>query len=124
VEARRLAVPEAIAPAVALLDSLLPATTRDSLRTILPDNAMALHMSLGMWLRGEAGLWKGGEVADSLQAHGLTHPDDMSHVILQAYGLYLNGRPIDLDSLIRTRPPAPSGFKTFAPPAHEPNRAP
>jgi hypothetical protein len=101
-------VPPALAPSFALLDSALTPAMRDSLRVLLPDRAIDLHLSLGMWLRNNGGLWRGGPVADSLRARGVRHPDDMSHVILQAYGLYLRERPIDLDALIRALPPPPN----------------
>ncbi|MBB4634238.1 DUF6794 domain-containing protein [Longimicrobium terrae] len=105
-------VPAAVAPAFALLDSTLTAADRQTLRRTLPDSAILYHHTLGMGLRNEAGLWRGGPVADSLRARGVRHPDNMSHVILQAYGFHLRGQPVPLDSLIRALPPppAPSSF--------------
>lgn len=101
-------VPAAIAPAFALLDSTLAAADRQTLRRTLPDSAGLYHHTLGMRLRNEAGLWRGGTVADSLRARGVRHPDDMSRVILQAYGFHLRGEPVPLDSLIRAIPPSPA----------------
>lgn len=100
-------VPAAIAPAFALLDSTLTAADRRALRRTLPDSAVLYHHTLGLRLRNEAGLWRGGAVADSLRARGLRHPDDMSAVILEAYGFHLRGEPVPLDSLIRAVPPPP-----------------
>lgn len=105
--ARASAPPAALAGAFAFMDSALTPADRDPLRRWLPDSARSLHFTVGLWLRNEAGLWKGGPIADSLRAHGVRHPDDMSDVILRGYGLYLRGEPIDLDSLIRTVPPPP-----------------
>ena len=95
----------ALAPAFALLDSEFSEAQRDTLRQLLPDSAISLHFSVGLWLRNEARLWRGGPVADSLRARGVNHPDDMSHVILQAYGHYLRGDSVDLDVLINQIPP-------------------
>ncbi len=95
------------------MDSALTPADRDTLRRWLPDSSIDLHMSVGLWLRNEAGLWKGGPIADSMRAHGIQHPDDMSDIILRGYGLYLRGESIDLDSLIRTapQPPLPQSFE-------------
>lgn len=60
--------PPALAPAFALLDSSFTEAGKDTLRQLLPDSAIVLHHSVGMWLRNEAGLWRGGPVADSLRA--------------------------------------------------------
>jgi hypothetical protein len=110
-------IPPALAPAFALLDSALSPASRDSLRRLLPDSVSELHFSLGMWLRNNGGLWKGGPVADSLRARGVTHPDDMSHLILTAYGFYLRGQRVPLDSLIRAVPPLmrPEDFPVISP---------
>jgi len=63
-------------------------------------------MGLGTWIRNQTGLERGSPAAESLRAHGLDHPDDMSYVILEAYGLYLNERTVNLDSLVRSVPPS------------------
>lgn len=112
----RPVVPPALARAIVFLDSALPPATKDRLRHALPDSSIYYHMSLGMWLRNEAGLWRGGEIADSMRAHGVRHPDDMSDVILRAYGFYLRGKPINLDSLLGRVPPPPTGFELLGPP--------
>jgi hypothetical protein len=99
--------PPALAPAFVLLDSAFTSAEKDTLRQLLPDSAIVLHFSVGMWLRNEAGLWQGGPIADSLRARGVIHPDDMSDLILRAYGYYLRGDSVDLDALIRQIPPPP-----------------
>jgi hypothetical protein len=107
------AIPPAIAPAFALLDSVLSPAQKDTLRRMLPDSAGLYHFTLGLFLRNEGGLWKGGPVAESLLARGVKQPDNMFGIILAAYGLYLRGKPIDLDSLVRGVRPDPTGFKTL-----------
>lgn len=123
-ESARPSVPLALAPAFALLDSSLSATERDTLRRWLPDSAVLYHMSLGMWLRNNGGLWRGGPVADSLRSRGLQHPDDMSQLILQAYGLYLNDLPIDVAVLVAKIPPPPTGYELLTSPSVAPGTQP
>ncbi len=106
-------VPPAIAPAFALLDSALSPAQRDRLRHVPPDSIIALHFSLGLWLRNNAGLWRGSPVAESLRARGVVQPDDMSQLILLAYSGYLRGEPVDLAALARDLPPPPTGFKVL-----------
>ncbi len=81
-------------------------------------------MTVGLWLRNEAGLWKGGPIADSLRAHGVRHPDDMSDVILRGYGLYLRGDSVNLGALIHAlpRPPALEPFEAPPRPSGGANR--
>jgi hypothetical protein len=47
---------------------------------------VAAHHGLGQTLRNEWGLWHGSELAQDLKKnHGVDHPDDMSHFILDHY---------------------------------------
>jgi hypothetical protein len=96
--------------AFALLDRTLTPAQRDTLRATPPDALSQYHLSLGMYLRAQLGLWRGGPIVAAFRARGLTHPDDISAVLLGAYWLRLQGRPIALDSLITAVPPAPTGF--------------
>jgi hypothetical protein len=81
------------------LDTVLSIEQRLLLRRTLPDDSHRYHFPLGMWIRNEFGLWRGGPLRDSLMALGIDHPDGMSDVVLKAYGLYLREEPIDLRAL-------------------------
>lgn len=50
------------------------------------------HFGLGMWMRNNWGLWKGGELAKHFNSIGIYHPDDMSGIILTSYYRHLNGQ--------------------------------
>lgn len=41
------------------------------------------HMSTGMWIRNNWGLWKGKELAKYFNKLEIYHPDDMSSIILR-----------------------------------------
>lgn len=94
--------PPEFRPVFRTLDTLLTAGQRDTLRTALRDSAWRYHFSLGLFLRNEFGLWRGGPLQSYFLARGVHHPDDMSDVLLRAYGEHLRGEPVDVPALIRT----------------------
>jgi hypothetical protein len=59
-----------------------------------------VHLSLGMFLRNNWGLWHGSPLNQSFQEMGLLHPDDMSGVILDSYQRRLKGEDIRLQEQI------------------------
>lgn len=109
-------LPPVVSDAFRRLDRELPSGTRDSLRVTPPDGMWRYHHSIGMYVRNNYGLWKGGPLQDYFLARGLRHPDDMSGVLLEAYGLYLRGARVNLDSLIRASPPPPPVLEGSPPP--------
>jgi len=58
---------------------------------------MLYHMSIGRHLRNSWGLWSNSRLKEYFLDIGVTHPDDMSTIILDSYYRYLNEKPIDLD---------------------------
>jgi len=76
------------------LDKLLTQNNRDEFRTALPTT---YHMGLGTTLRNRWGLWTNSRLREYFLDLGVTHPDDMSSIILDGYYNYLNGDEIDLE---------------------------
>lgn len=76
--------------AIQVLDAMLPEEDKEYLRTE-KNAAIKCHHSLGRWIRNNWGLWA--EEPNELKTHfinkGVTHPDDMSGEILDAYVEYL-----------------------------------
>ncbi len=110
-------LPAPVADAFRHLDREVPAEDRDTLRATPPAEMVRYHMGLGMYVRNELGLWRGGPLQDWFRANGVQHPDDMSGLLLEAYGLYLRGAPVNLDSIIAAVPPPPR--QEFPPGASE-----
>lgn len=104
-------VPAPLAEAFLHLDRQVPAEDRDVLRITPPGEMLRYHLGLGMYVRNEYGLWRGGPLQDLFREKGVRHPDDMSHVVLEAYGLYLRGATVNLDSIIAAMPPSPMKFE-------------
>ena len=101
--------PKEFGPVFARLDSALTSSQRDTLRRTLPDSSGLYHMSLGLWLRNEVIL---GDTALTayMETHAIRQRDDMSDLLLQAYGAYLRGTSIDVPAIRARSPPPPTGF--------------
>jgi hypothetical protein len=100
-------VPRVVGDAFRRLDGELEPADRDTIRGTPANDMIRYHMGLGMYVRNEYGLWKGGPLQDFFLRKGVQHPDDMSSVLLDAYRLYLRGEPVNLDSIIAAQPPPP-----------------
>jgi hypothetical protein len=59
------------------------------------------HMSMGLWIRNNWGLWKGSALAKYFNGMGIHHPDDMSAIILSSYRAKLRNEQYDLNTAIR-----------------------
>ncbi len=60
-----------------------------------------LHFGTGMGIRNGWELWKGkNRISRYFRSKGISHPDDMSSIILTSFHRKLNNKPIDLNSQI------------------------
>ena len=59
------------------------------------------HFGFGLWIRNNWALWKGSRLSDFFNSKGISHPDDMSGIILTSYHRKLNGIDIELDKQIK-----------------------
>ena len=55
------------------------------------DDMVMYHMGLGMWIRNNWGLWGGSRLQQYFIQHGVSHPDDMSGIILAYYFDWTHG---------------------------------
>lgn len=53
------------------------------------------HFGLGLWMRNNWQLWGGSRLQQYFEQRYITHPDNMSGIILTTYSSYLNGKKID-----------------------------
>ena len=56
------------------------------------DGMIIYHHGLGTWIRNNWGLWAGSRLQKYFTDRGITHPDDMSGVILDYYHDWLTGK--------------------------------
>jgi hypothetical protein len=68
------------------LDKLLPEIDRKEMMSVPERRDMILyHLSLGMWMRNNWGLWGGSRLQKYFRDKGLNDPEDMSSVVLFYY---------------------------------------
>lgn len=59
-----------------------------------------MHFGVGLYMRNNWNLWKGGELASYLESKSFEHPDNMSGIILYLYHRKLRGKNYDIDKLV------------------------
>ena len=59
----------------------------------------SLHMSAGMWIRNNYGLWnpEKTKLVEWFNENGIYHADDMSSIILKSFHRHLNNKDLNLD---------------------------
>lgn len=74
------------------LDKVLSEINRKEMSALVNRKDMIqYHLGLGMWIRNNWGLWGGSRLQKYFTDKGMTHPDDMSSVILFYYWDWLKG---------------------------------
>jgi hypothetical protein len=83
------------------LDKILSDSSVMVFKQMTENEALSLtHFGLGLWVRNNWGLWKSSNLSKYFNELGLTHPDDMSGVILTSYHRKLNNTEIQLNEQI------------------------
>lgn len=86
-------IPKDLGECFVELDKLLSEIDKKEMQALPKRNDMILyHMGLGMWLRNNWGLWGGSRLQKYFMDRGVTHPDEMSGVVLDHYYDWLNGK--------------------------------
>ncbi len=96
-------VPKNLTDAINYLDCVWTDKDKEEFKTKDENDAVAeLHMGTGREIRNDWGLWKGkSSVYRYFKAKGISHPDDISSIILTSFHRHLNNRPIDLNGPIK-----------------------
>ena len=79
-----ITIPNNLEEAVNSLNEIL---SKEDKEYVLKEGALAVHHSLGRWIRNNWGLWEEepNELKKSLIDKGFSHPDDMSNYIIEEY---------------------------------------
>ena len=87
--------------AVLQLTRILPDTTQQNIHSMTEDEFLVgSHFGMGMWIRNNWKLWRGGQLADYFKTKGIFHPDDMSGIILKCYYRQLHNQEWELEEQI------------------------
>lgn len=93
-------IPKNLADAHRQLKIILPPEKIKEMKSATEDEMVKYHLSLGMWLRNNWGLWKESRLAKHFNDIGIFHPDDMSGIILDTFWCELNNKPQRLNKKI------------------------
>jgi hypothetical protein len=86
-------IPKDLGECFVELDKLLPEIDRKEMQALSRrENMIGYHLDLGMWMRNNWGLWGGSRLQKYFNDHGVTHPEEMSTVVLYYYYDWLNGK--------------------------------
>jgi hypothetical protein len=93
--------PTTLQEALVSLDKVLTQSEKQSFKSVKESDAtVRAHFNLGRSLRNEWGLWAGSPLAKNFNKLGITHPDDMSSIILVSYWRHLNGKPLEVEKQV------------------------
>lgn len=93
--------PKNLNEAISQLDILLTEKDKKEIFDMTEnDYIINSHISTGMWIRNNWGLWGGQELAKYFNGLGIYHPDDMSGVILCSYYRSIHNQDYKLDEQV------------------------
>ncbi|MEX0997708.1 MAG: DUF6794 domain-containing protein [Flavobacteriaceae bacterium] len=94
-------IPKDLEESIEQINTLLNQETINEIRLLSEDEFLTKsHFGLGKNLRNYWGLWAGSRFAVYFNNLGISHPDDMSGIILTSYHRVLNNQEINLNQQI------------------------
>jgi hypothetical protein len=97
-------IPKNINDCVRQLDIILSDTLKKKIKLMTKGEFVSkTHLGLGMSLRNQWGLWGGSRLRQYFISHNISHPDNMSGLILEYYYWHLVGKPTTLKKLLTVR---------------------
>lgn len=95
-------IPKDINDAISVLDTMFSEKDKIFITDSLSerDFSARLHLSFGMWLRNNWGLWGGSRLSSFFNDMRIYHPDDMSGIVLDSYYRYLKGQDLDIEGQV------------------------
>lgn len=85
-------IPRDIEDCFSQLNKVLSEEDKNTIKNLKDrGETIQFHLSLGMWMRNNWGLWSGSRLQKYLWGKGMQHPDDMSAIILEFYYDWFHG---------------------------------
>jgi hypothetical protein len=97
----QILIPKDLDSALKELKTMLTPELLQKMKKGTEDDMIEYHFGLGMWLRNNWSLWGGSQLAEWFKTKGVSHPDNMSGVILNSLWRDLNGKPLELDKQLK-----------------------
>jgi hypothetical protein len=94
------------------MQSEIPEHDQDAMKNTPEKDLGKFHLSIGMAVRNQEGLWKDNEITRFFKSHGAEHPDEMSYILLVGFSRYLRGQTVNMEDVthhvvVDLRPPNP-----------------
>ena len=94
-------IPKHLDDAISKLDDFFPDEEKKFITSNPESEMIQYHSTTGRWIRNNWGLWGDGKLKEWFMEKGISHPDDMSGIILTSYWRWKNDRPLNLDAQIK-----------------------
>lgn len=94
-------IPENLWNAVVEVDRIMGDTGRNETMTRTEEDMCRYHHGFGTWMRNNWGLWSGSQLVDDFNQLGITHPDDMTGIILVTYWRWMHDLVLDVDGQVK-----------------------
>lgn len=99
---RGVYIPKDLEDCFKQIDSFWNDSTRMKVKQWTEDEfAGHAHFGFGMWMRNNWQLWGGSRLSKYFNEMGISHPDDMSGIILDSYHRNLNNKEIKLEEQVQ-----------------------
>lgn len=109
-------IPKDLEDCLSELDKIMSEKDQEEFRQ---SNPISYHLGFGRHLRNRWGLWTSSRLQEYFLDLGVTHPDNMSGIILDSYHRHLNGKEINLNKQLnqyhlklRPKLKIPQNYKT------------
>jgi hypothetical protein len=97
-------IPKDVEDAFSTLNRLIDGASKKKFQNMSEaDAATKLHFSLGRWIIRNWGFYEGSRLSHYIRIrYAIFHPDDAARFLIICYHRYLNGRPLEIKSLVET----------------------
>jgi len=93
--------PKDLEESITQLGIIFPDSTKNNIFNLTEEEFVKnTHLTTGMWIRNNWGLWRKRELAKYFNTLGIFHPDDMSGIILTSYYRHLHNQDLKVEEQI------------------------
>ena len=100
IKKEKMNIPKSITEAILTLEEMIIEEDKKFILNSEEKKVLgSYHHGIGMWMRNNWGFWKDEEtpLKTEFKNMGITHPDDMSGIIITSFYRHLHGQPLYLE---------------------------